>query len=813
MKPSQLFCAVILLSSSLPSLSLPPQVEQRGPCGVTMVLVGSSGDLATRYLWPAIFHNYQETQCLSGPRPAPADAHGGGQDLRGCEVLMLGGSRRVPEADAFGKLKELVRGVDCHTVSCEICLEKFVMSASRVRLSEERDYGALTRTLVNTYWSLNRTEVGRVFYLSVPPSAYEDIVQYIHHHGRPQEGAWLRVVLEKPFGRDLSSAKQLAEEVGRYLSEDEVYRVDHYLGKPGVQHILPFRRANSAILQSLWSSAHVQHVEVAVKERLDVGGRSGYFDKYGILRDMHQNHLTEVLTRLLVSTREETAFTERKMEFLSRLYPPTLRHAVLGQYAGYLAHLAQDGVPRLNSSTPTYATIALYSRDPQWSGVPFILTSGKQLGEREAYARIVFKKWLFSLTPHVPPSCPSEILFLIQDEVFKKPGILLSQHFSGMELKHGGLELVRSDVRLGNCSYIFLSPVHSDVPSSNAYVSLIADVLEGRKESFMDTESLLASWRVWDSLLSEIEGAGRHLQLHQYSPSNLSALDYHIEGRRLVSEADPARLGGDCASSSPDDVCDKISRLWGVRCVRGVKGRVYSHLAEDLHRHALESVQKRGVFHLALPGGKSPRPLFDTLSLDYTHVFPWKHTHIWQTDERCVQRNHSESNWNQIDELLLSHSHIPFHQLHPMPVELRAGVCVAEDGGCGLYESSLRGVTLDHVILGVGTDGHIASIFPPHLTPSPPRSEHVQLVRLNHTAPVSVKERMTLTYPPLLSARAISVLVAGPGKEGVREAMSADRKERVREAMLSDEVSDMPVLKLLVESTRSEVQVTLYITA
>ena len=122
------------------------------------------------------------------------------------------------------------------------------------------------------------------------------------------------------------------------------------------------------------------------------------------------------------------------------------------------------------------------------------------------------------------------------------------------------------------------------------------------------------------------------------------------------------------------------------------------------------------MFHLALPGGRSPIPLLNALSLEYAEAFPWKHTHIWQTDERCVPANHSHSNWNQIDRLLISQVSIPYHQLHPMPVTLQSGVCEPADRGCGLYESQLQReigrAQLDHVVLGVGRDGHIASLFP-----------------------------------------------------------------------------------------------------
>lgn len=751
---------------------------------MSVVLVGSTGDLAKRYLWPAIFHSYMERECLSSSE---------------CGLIVVGGSRRpVGEEEGDNVWRELLAGVHCETVSCELCLNKFANSSLRAKISEEDDYKNLSVTLSDAHRRLNHTEVGRVYYLSVPPSAYGSIVGHIHRHGRLSGATWLRVVLEKPFGRDLSSAELLAREVGRYLTEEEVFRVDHYLGKSGVQQIVPFRRANSARLQTLWSSAGIQHIQVCMKERLDVAGRSRFFDKYGIVRDVHQNHLTEVLARVLQDVEEDSdgeALLGDRVSFLSDLVPPSLQHSVLGQYEGYHTHLARDGVENLNSSTPTYATVVLHSRDPRWSGVPLILTAGKLLDERKAYARVLFKEWQFSLV-WGDTSCPPEIIFLIQDEVIRKPGVLLSWHFWEMDLEGGrDLEWTRSRVAVGNCSYVFLSLSHES--SSNAYVPLMADILKGRKEMFVDTEGLLAAWRVWDPLLEEIEMATDTLHMATYSPRDLTPLDFRLEASRLFSKT------SEVISMVP---CEEVVTGLGHVGVVGSRWHVISCLAEELQASALSSVAKRGAFHLALPGGQSPRTLLDILSLYHTHSLPWKHVHVWQTDERCVKCNHSDSNWNQIDNLLLSRVHVPFHQLHPMPVDLQSGVCAEEDDGCGLYERDLLqstgGVALDHVILGVGSDGHVASLFPSESVAPPPHqprpSEHVQLVQLRPTAASKMKSRMTLTYSTLLSARTLSLLIVGAGKREIAERVLA-----------GDGGADMPLFKLLQDCR--EDQVKLYI--
>ena len=767
---------------ALPFLWLPPPVSPSSDrqCRVSVVLVGSTGDLARRYLWPAIFHSYMEREC----HPSPPD------HAQGCGLMVVGGSRRAMGEE--GEWQGLLSGIHCDTLSCEICLQRFTNATLRLKIGEEADYRTVSQTLAGIYRRLNCTESGRVFYLSVPPFAYVSIVKSIHTHGRPEEGAWLRVVLEKPFGDSLASARHLSRELEQYLDEDEVYRVDHYLGKSGVQQITQFRRANSMKLQPLWTNAHIQRIEVSVKERLGVEGRTEFFDKYGIIRDMHQNHLTEVLLRVLVDldpwpSSERENFEKQKRSFLAKLWPPTLQQSILGQYNGYLSHVALQ-LGEAESKTPTYASVALYSRDPKWKGVPFLLTAGKQLDERRALARVVFKKWQFSLMDEDTLSCEVEVVFLIQNDELGQPGVLVSKHFSGMDLELEGSQWER--VEINGCSYLFASSGNG--ASGNAYVSLVGDILDGQKENFVDTDSLLASWVVWDSLLREVESTNTSLELIPYSPQDLTALDFSIENTRLIA-----------TTSNPQHTCGAKILLphSNVPALVGSGEVITSCLAEEIYESAVTSVARAGAFHLALPGGRSPKLLFNFLSLGYAEVFPWRHTHIWQTDERCVLHNHTESNWNQIDELLLSQVSIPYHQLHPIPVAIQSGVCISAEGVCGLYEWELQdvigSVTLDHIVVGVGRDGHIASLFPLSDEQPANSSQWVWLIKLPDTSAVTLKERMTLSYETLLSARAVSVLVTGEGKE-----------EIVRGIMTG--IGNTPVMKLM-ENAQGNRKITFYV--
>ena len=851
-------------------------------CGVSFVLLGFTGDLARRYLWPALFQIFMETECL--PRSVASSS------MR-CGLVVVGGSKEPVRSYNSAVWREVLGGgVQCETISCELCLDKFIRSSLKLKIYDEEDYKSISRTLSEANERLNQTEVGRIFYLSVPPSAYPTIVKYIHLYGRPESTAWMRVVLEKPFGNDLSSAELLAKVIGQYLEEEEVYRVDHYLRKYGVQQILPFRCANSAKLGLLWNRDHIQHIEVSLKERLDIKDRSGFFDKYGIIRDVHQSHLTEILARVggnMCKCDDGADFHKEKIDFLSSFYSPTLDHSVLGQYSGYTQHLAEDGVLERdevlastanNSFTPTYAAVALYSRDLAWIGVPFLLTAGKQLNERKAFARVLFNQFMFSNAMD-SPSCPVEIIFLIQDEEYHRPGILLSSHFSDLKLD----SLVKTIV-IENCSYYFLSNPNANT-GNNPYIALIGDIFSGKKENFVDTSSLLQSWMIWDPLLKEIQLARHKLDLFTYSPGNLGNLDFHIEKTQLVPHVNVTRIkthpglddpcnevSGDpynevTCSEVSDDPCNKVSgdpykevtcsevsddpcnevsgdpcnEVSGDPCneVSGdpcneVSGDPYNEvtfnevsddpcnevsdllvgqlsvianrnqlaacLAKELKKSATSSISERGVFHLALPGGKSIRTLLNRLSLEYRHAFPWKHTHIWQTDERCVRLNHTESNWSQIDKLLLSQVFIPYHQLHPMPVTLQSGVCASEDKGSGLYSKQLwdviGGIELDHVVLGVGHDGHIASIFPSSDLYKALPAEDVLLMEATSDHFI-IRRRMTLTYQTILSARAISVIITGDKK-----------KELMNMIMRKDEElnRDIPLIKLIQTSRKNQIR-------
>ncbi|HVL13454.1 MAG TPA: glucose-6-phosphate dehydrogenase, partial [Gemmata sp.] len=351
---------------------------------LTVVIFGASGDLTSRKLVPALFNLYQK-----GRLPA--------------EAQVLGVSRTEYTDDAFrdhlfGKAKELMTGA-----GDDFDDAKWAEFAKRVRyvsadLTKPGGVAALT-----DWFRANEGPAGgrRLYYLSVSPELYPELAQHLGEAGMHKEdGGFRRVVIEKPFGHDLATAVALNTALHKHWREDQLYRIDHYLGKDTVQNILVFRFANT-LFEPLWNYQYIDHVQITVAEKVTVGRRAAYYDGSGVLRDMLQNHLLQILT--MVAMEDPTKYTadnlrNEKMKVLSAVAVPTgataKKSVVLGQYAGYRS---EPGVPA-TSKTPTYAAVRLEVENRRWRGVPFYLRSGKGLSARYSEVMIQFR-------------CPSHLMF------------------------------------------------------------------------------------------------------------------------------------------------------------------------------------------------------------------------------------------------------------------------------------------------------------------------------------------------------------------------------------------------------------------
>lgn len=743
--------------------------EEPKSCGITIVVLGSTGDLARRYIWPAVFDRFL--------------ARLGSHD---CSLHTLyAAGRKVVENE-----EELWRAISanlrCPSEDDSRCSQQKALFRAHthfIQLESEESYGSMATSIEQNYDLGNRAEVGRLFYLAVPPSAYISIAQKIDQHVRPRSGGgWIRVVVEKPFGHDLKSAKTLSEELLKYLKEEEIYRIDHYLGKLGLQQILPFRETNKNTLRGIWNGHSIQCVEIALKERLGVEGRSQYYDKYGVIRDVIQNHLMEMLvqTAMNVHTSESAGdFLTSKNTFLSKVYPPKLQSTLLGQYSTYHTHLSADGMlynPGNGSHTPTFAAVAVYLRDADWLGVPFVLLSGKQLGERSAYIRISFKKTLFTPVASLG-KCALDIVFLVQSESISEPGVLVAEGLQYLSLLPPYEDWLVRDVMYEGCPYVLMYP--RDTVSPNAYASLIESVWKGDKDWFVDVTSLLLSWAVWTPLLSEIDLEAPVMQV--YSLDSLDTLSFRLDETRVVPTL-PSHTGDGESINVPvtPDLPSSLSlpapslkvRVIGSQdseLVTGHFAQVSSRLAGHISQLAVDTVRRNGSFHLALPGGASPLLIFQSLVLEQRHTMPWQETHVWQSDERCVERNSRHSNFLQLSEHLLSLVPIPHTNVHPMPVSLHSGLCIGADRGTELYEEELGHYAHGHMdltLIGVGMDGHVASVFPSTAVEEE-EGKRVRVAQLHRSHPVHVKRRMSLSLDTILESKHIALVIAGEGKEAV----------------------------------------------
>jgi glucose-6-phosphate 1-dehydrogenase len=272
----------------------------------------------------------------------------------------------------------------------------------------------------------------RIFYFAIPPNVFVPVASNINSYVRSTTG-FNRVIIEKPFGRDLDSADLLQVQIGKLFTENEVYRIDHYLGKEMVQNLMILRFANR-IFEPLWNHHHITAVVITFKEDFGTLGRGGYFDSFGIIRDVMQNHLLQILS--LVAMEEPVSLgaediRDEKVKLLRAISPIRLEDVVIGQYGPdkegkETGYLDDPTVPK-GSITPTYAVACLHIKNTRWTGTPFLLKCGKALDNKKAEIRIQFKNTSSGLFPN---SSRNELVLRVQPNesiwwklITKEPGL------------------------------------------------------------------------------------------------------------------------------------------------------------------------------------------------------------------------------------------------------------------------------------------------------------------------------------------------------------------------------------------------------
>ncbi|WP_395827065.1 glucose-6-phosphate dehydrogenase [Archangium violaceum] len=357
------------------------------PC--TMILFGASGDLAARKLVPALFRLFQE-----GQLPAEFTVVGVSLSQLGNEGFRARMRAAVERAHGAGGVDEAAWSVFARGL--------FYMSMD---ITSAWDYARLGE-LLGQVEAERRTRGNRLFYLSVSPTFFGDVVERLGEAGLSRSNAkgWSRIIVEKPFGTDLSSARELNTRIRRHFDEQRIYRMDHYLGKEMVQNLMVLRFANG-IFEPLWNHRHIDHVQVTCAEPLGVEGRGRYYEQAGVVRDMIQNHAFQVLSLIAMeppASLDPEAVRDEKVRVLesARPFTPERIHAecVRGQYGpGHIAgapvcgYREEPGVSP-TSGVETYAMLTMRFDNARWAGVPFYVRSGKRMKERVTEVVVQFKE-------------------------------------------------------------------------------------------------------------------------------------------------------------------------------------------------------------------------------------------------------------------------------------------------------------------------------------------------------------------------------------------------------------------------------------
>jgi glucose-6-phosphate 1-dehydrogenase len=522
---------ITVTTLSRPPSVLPPQALLNGdPC--TLVIFGAMGDLARRKLMPAVYY-LAKKKLLA-------------EDFR---VVGVG---IEPIDDA--KYREAMREALAH---CDEVAEYdeaiFASLAPHLHwvsgnLAEPAVYTSLGATLDTVEESLPRTERNRLFYLAVPPGIFATIVKHLSESGvcpkQPDARArpWRRAIIEKPFGRDLASARALSQVVLGSLAEHQVYRIDHYVGKETVQNVLVLRSSN-LIFEHLWNRENISHVEITAAETVGVEERARYYETSGVVRDMFQNHLLQLLALTAMEPPESPtadAIRDEKVKALRAIRPLVQgdrAHGVRAQYtagtlkgSGVRGYREEPGISP-TSTTPTYAALRVEVDTPRWQGVPFFLRSGTRMTKRWSEVAIRFRTPRKLMYEPVPTEtlAPNVLCLRIQPDdgvslgfQVKVPGAALALT-PGIEIQEVKMDFSYADA--------FGTEVHP------AYETLLLDCMIGDATLFTRTDEVEAAWQVIDPLLSFWEsGKGEPLAFYPAGSAGPAEADALVAAGRADSE-------------------------------------------------------------------------------------------------------------------------------------------------------------------------------------------------------------------------------------------------------------------------------------
>ncbi|MFI0434575.1 MAG: glucose-6-phosphate dehydrogenase [Parachlamydiaceae bacterium] len=452
-----------------------------------LVIFGATGDLTARKLIPALYNLAREGQLPS-------------------HFACVGFARRSKTHDEFRD--EMLEAINQFSRSKPASPDLWQTFRNQLyylesNFDDDHGYEQLNQFLLQLDVQLG-TKGNRVFYLSVQPSFFTTVVEKLGHHHliypSDVKSKWSRIIIEKPFGEDTDSSLKLQQDLLQYLDESQIYRIDHYLGKETVQNLLVFRFGNS-IFESVWNNHHIDNIQISVAEEIGIGTRGRFWEEAGMLRDIVQNHMMQLLSLVAMeppTNLKASSIHDEKVKVLESIRPfPEDRldeYAVRGQYgAGYIngecvkGYREEENV-NMNSFVETYVALQLYIDNWRWAGVPFYLRAGKRMPKRVTEIAITFKKapgYLFQgSTSHVE----SNILVI---RIQPDEGISFKINCKVPSLNNV-IQPVKMDFRYG--SYFGSTP-------PEAYERLICDCMAGDNTLFARDDEVLMSWKLLTPIL------------------------------------------------------------------------------------------------------------------------------------------------------------------------------------------------------------------------------------------------------------------------------------------------------------------------
>lgn len=445
----------------------------------TYVIFGATGNLSRIKLMPAFYH-----LDVAGKLPA------------GTKILAMG-RREWTQEKWLAEVKDMIQ-TKIKDAFDEAVFEKF---AARLHyhfgdLQKPECYSSLAVTLKQPQFPQNAA-----FYLSISPSDFGSVMEQLsNNHLFDETAGWRRVVIEKPFGYDLESAQALQKRISHYLTEEQIYRIDHYLGKGTVQNVLVFRFAN-VMLEPLWNRNYIDHIQITHSESLGIEGRGDYYNGSGAMRDMLQSHLLQLLTLVTMEppvSMEADALRDEKVKVLKSIRPISKEavhaHAYRAQYASGTVngekvngYLQEEHIPA-DSITETYASMKLYVDNWRWRGVPMYLRTGKRMKKGQSVISICFRHPPLQFFRDTEVHCmnPNWVLLGIQPEECIRVE---------MTVKEPGLEMKT------RTSSLDASFRNSDEKAIDAYEDLLLDVLRGDRSLFLRFDEVEYAWKIVDPIL------------------------------------------------------------------------------------------------------------------------------------------------------------------------------------------------------------------------------------------------------------------------------------------------------------------------